>query len=100
MNVFATLFRAPTAMPSRRRIAVGIAAMFVLAAMVVGHAVALTLFLWDATARPSGAAVLSFLWVVSAIAIFLLVRFAHHAAILWRNGVPEQRPKGEQTGAP
>ena len=100
MNILATLFRAPTAVPSRRRIAIGVAGVLVLAAMVVAHAVALTLFLWDTTARPSGTAVLAFLWVVSALALFLLVRYARDAASIRRSGVPEQRPEGEESGAP
>ena len=100
MNALATLFRAQSAMPSRRRVAVAVTGMLVLAAMVVGHAVALTLFLWDTTARASGAAMLALLWVVSAFALFLLVRFARYVTAILRSGVAEQRPKCEQTGAP
>ena len=94
MNVLTTLLRMPPAIVSRRRLATSLVGIVVLAAMVFGHAVALTLFLWDTTSQPSGVAGLVFLWVVSAIALFLLLRFARHATLLWRTGSATERQVG------
>jgi hypothetical protein len=91
MSVLTTLLRTPLVV-SRRRVVIGVVGIVVLAAMVIGHAVALTLFLWSTTSQPSGVAGLVFLWVVSAIALFLLLRFARRAALHWRIGsIPEQQ---------
>lgn len=95
MNVLTTLLRTPPAIVSRRRLATSLVGIAVLAAMVFGHAVALTLFLWGTTSQPSGVAGLVFLWVVSAIALFLLLRFARRAAFLWRTGSTTERQVGE-----
>ena len=95
MNVLTTLLQTPPAVVSRRRVVIGVVGMLVLAAMVIGHAVALTVFLWGTTSQPSGVAGLAFLWGVSAIALFLLVRFARHAALHWRIGSTPEQHVGE-----
>ena len=85
MNVLAVLFQQPQAAFSRRRALVGLAGAFCLALLVIGHALALTLFLWEGTDRPSGLVALAFLWLVSAVALFFLVRYVCHVAARWLN---------------
>lgn len=76
MNFLTVLFQRTPVTLSHRRALVGLFGAFVLALLVVSHMVALTLFLWEAIARPSMVVTLVFLWTVSAIALFLLARYA------------------------
>jgi hypothetical protein len=51
--------------------------------MVVVHVVAITIFLWGDAARPKGVVMLTFLWVISAVAILYIVRgLRHHLELL------------------
>ena len=91
MNVVTVFFHRPQAALSRRRALVGLAGLFSLAVLVIGHAVGLTIFLWEDTVRPSGAVALVLLWVVSAVALFFLARYVRHAAARWPNRATQHR---------
>ena len=65
MNVKSELLRQPSDGLSRRRALVGAVGLLVLAAMVLAHADALTVFLWRTAAKPGGVIAITLLWVVS-----------------------------------
>lgn len=85
MKTFADPFRTPPAAPSRQRAALGFFGACVLAALVIGNVVALTLFLWSATAGVKVFAVLGLLWFLSLLALYFVVRHARHARMHWRS---------------
>ena len=90
MSVLSVLFQAPPVTVSRGRTVVGLVGVLILAAMVVAHTAALTVFLWDTTTRPSGVAGLAFLWSVSIVALLFLGRFVRHMVGLLRAGSGSQ----------
>ena len=85
MKTFANPFRTPPAAPSRQRAVFGFFAACLLAALVVGNVVALTLFLWSATAAVKVFVVLGLLWLVSLLALYFVFRLARHARMNWRS---------------
>ena len=92
--MFTILFRTPQSAPSRRRLVLGSVGALLLAVLIVVHAVAITLFLWSATAPPKVLAMLAFLWVLSFVGLFLLFRFVRHSVALWNGSAIEPHPRG------
>jgi hypothetical protein len=74
MKMKSKSFQRSAAGGTRRRALVGTFGLLVLAVLVVAHAVALTVFLWEATARAGGIVAVGLLWAVSAVALFFVAR--------------------------
>jgi hypothetical protein len=52
--------------------------------MVIVHAIAISVFLWSVTAKPSGVVALVLLWTISAVAMFFVARGLRRFIELWR----------------
>ena len=74
MNLRTLFLHRPTAPPSRRQLVIGCVFLVLLGAVVIVHAIAMTVFLWAVAARPKGVVMLTLLWVISAVAIFFIAR--------------------------
>ena len=61
---------------SRGRRFVGLAGILSLAVLLVGHSVALSVFLWEPGASTKSVTLLVFSWFVSLVGLWLLLRYA------------------------
>jgi len=80
------LLSRPTGPLSRRQLIVGCFGLILLAAIVIVHAIAITVFMWAVTAKPGGVVALTLLWIISAVAIFFISQGLRHAIARWRQG--------------
>jgi len=84
MNARSLFLGRPTTPPSRRQLAFGCFGLALLGAMVIVHAIALSVFLWSVTAKLSGVVALVLLWAISLVAVFFVVRGLRRFLELWR----------------
>ena len=78
MNIRTLFLAKPTGPPSRRQLTIGCVGLVLLGAIVIAHAIALTVFLWAATAGRAELSPLALVWVVSVIAIVFIARGLRH----------------------
>jgi hypothetical protein len=85
---------------SRRRALVGGIGLLALAVLVLTHAFALTMFLWESATTPVGAIAVGLLWAVSATALFFVARGMRHAVAAWRDAPRRRAVGGQRSTAP
>jgi membrane protein YdbS with pleckstrin-like domain len=84
MNARSLFQGRPTTPPSHRQLALGCFGLVLLGAMVIVHAIAISVFLWSVTAKPSGVVALVLLWTISAVAMIFVARGLRRFIELWR----------------
>jgi len=68
---------------SRRRAVAGAVALLILASVLVGNMVALSVFMWEAATSPSGLVALLAFWGITFFALFFVWRGARFLLKLW-----------------
>ncbi len=77
MNALSCYLKRPPPIPvSRRSATAGLAGLAILAVMVIGHMVALSVFMWEATTSSGGPIALLVLLGISVVAISFIWRGA------------------------
>ena len=85
MHVWSILTSRPKPTLSRSRRLAGLAGLFGLAVLLVGHSIALSIFLWQPGAGTKPLVLLVISWAVSLVGLWLILRLAK---VVW--STPEQ----------
>ena len=76
MHVWSVLTARPRAVLPRSRRLVSLAGLLGLAVLLVGHSIALYVFLWQPGAGSKVVVLLAFSWAISVVGVWLVLRFA------------------------
>jgi hypothetical protein len=75
MHVWSVLTARPKPVLPRSQRLVSLAGLFVLAVLLVGHSVALSVFMWQPGAGTKVVVLLGFSWAISMVGVWLVLRF-------------------------
>ena len=84
MNIKTALFDTPSRVLSKRRLLVGSVGLVALATLVLAHGFLLTTFIFGSSEGAKRLALIVLVWLLSAVALVLIVRGLKQVIAVWR----------------